>query len=280
MRDNRPRLRDLAAEAWRALLDRPTRGFLTALGTVLGIATLVAIVGLTSSAQAQVSSRFDAYAATQVTLQDQRPGAVAAFPESTESTLNRLNGVEASGVLWSVQGDKVVTPPTPTGPADFQGNLFAASPGAFSAISAKWSSGAAYDRFTEARGAQVAVLGSAAARELGIARAGPDEAFFINGRPFTVVGIMASADRRPDLLLGILVPTMTATRLWGPDDSAQAIIVTRPGATRLIARQAPVALHPEDPTRLAAVVPPDPGQLRQQVSSDLRCWSFPWRGSA
>lgn len=262
---------DLFSEAWSALAERPLRSTLTALGTILGIAALVSIVGITSSAQAQVSNRFDRLAATQVSIQDQRPDGSAPFPPNTEVILRALNGVQAAGVLWNVSGPaKIVTPPTGGGPVDLGQGIYAATPGVFDVVHALWSSGQAYDRFAQDRADRVAVLGVAAAQQLGVAHAGPDEAIFIDGAPYTVVGIMASADRRPDLLVGILIPTTTASRTWGSDPSVQALVETRPGAASLIGRQAPVALQPGHPTRLTSLVPPDPKLLRRQVGSDLQ----------
>ena len=64
--------RDLASEVIAAIVAKPGRSFLTALGTVLGVGTLIVILGLTSTASGQVSARFDAQAAATVTVKDAR----------------------------------------------------------------------------------------------------------------------------------------------------------------------------------------------------------------
>lgn len=61
--------RDLWYEAQASLLARAVRSALTALGTIIGVASLVAILGLSDSAARQVSERFDALAATTVTAE-------------------------------------------------------------------------------------------------------------------------------------------------------------------------------------------------------------------
>ena len=53
-------LRDLSAEATVALTARPTRTMLTAFGTVLGVAALLATLGLAKTAGNQIVSHFDA----------------------------------------------------------------------------------------------------------------------------------------------------------------------------------------------------------------------------
>ena len=52
-------LTDLIREAFRSLRQRPGRAVLSALGSVLGVATVVAIVGLSETASHQVTLRFD-----------------------------------------------------------------------------------------------------------------------------------------------------------------------------------------------------------------------------
>jgi len=66
----RPHLapRDLVGEALASLTARPGRAVLTALGTVLGVAALVATLGLSKTAGNQIVGRFDALAATDIVV--------------------------------------------------------------------------------------------------------------------------------------------------------------------------------------------------------------------
>ena len=70
---------------------------MTALGTVIGVGMLVAVLGLTSTAAAQISARFDALAATQVRIGDARATDYAdpsgAFPADADERADELNGV-------------------------------------------------------------------------------------------------------------------------------------------------------------------------------------------
>jgi putative ABC transport system permease protein len=67
---SRLRLRDLGSEALAGLLQRPGRSVLTMLGTVLGIGSFVAIVGLSETATGQIGKQFNVLDATQVTVTD------------------------------------------------------------------------------------------------------------------------------------------------------------------------------------------------------------------
>ena len=67
------RLADQVSEAFTAIVRRPGRSALTALGTIVGVGAFVATTGLATTAQAQVSERFDALKATEVRVQDAQP---------------------------------------------------------------------------------------------------------------------------------------------------------------------------------------------------------------
>lgn len=59
---------DLVAEATADIGSRPARLVMTILGTVLGIASLVATIGFAQTAAAQIARQFDGAAATQVVV--------------------------------------------------------------------------------------------------------------------------------------------------------------------------------------------------------------------
>lgn len=62
--------RDLVAESVAGMTQRPTRSLLTSIGTVLGVGTFVAVLGLTATASSQIDERFNALMATEVTVED------------------------------------------------------------------------------------------------------------------------------------------------------------------------------------------------------------------
>jgi putative ABC transport system permease protein len=147
----------------------------------------------------------------------------------------------------------------------------AASPGALNAIQPTLASGTLYNGFHEQSKARVCVLGSGAARILGISRLDDQPVVFIGNTAFTVVGIVSDTARLPQFLLGVMIPTSTALTVFPPatNNPAQMVIHTQIGAAGLIAREAPLALRPDQPSRLTAVPPPDPHTLRDHVSTDM-----------
>ncbi|MFE6976475.1 ABC transporter permease [Streptomyces sp. NPDC057682] len=274
------RPRDLLSEATAGILQRPARSALTALGTVLGVGTFVAVLGLTATTSSQIDSRFNALTATEVTVEEAGAEGAAdsgpVFPEDADHRMDRVNGVKAAGVYWTVRlPDSVTVRSAPIG-ADGPGggqdiDVVAASPGVFAAARPVLSQGRVYDDYLSDSGEPVAVIGSGVAARLGITTLETHPAVFIGEEPFTVVGIVENVARKADLLLSVVVPRTAAERIWGAPDpqETQMLVSTEIGAARQAAREAPTALRPDHPEYLKASPPPDPRTLRTHVTSDL-----------
>ncbi len=166
--------RDLASEVIAAIVAKPGRSFLTTLGTVLGVGTLIVILGLTSTASGQVSARFDAQAATTVTVKDARdPEGGAPFPFTAEAIARAraLNGVTGAGVIYAPTTDDQVASAHPEHTTPTTLPVIAVSPTAWDAIGPALSAGRLYDAFAEHQ--PVVVLGRAEAGRLGVTGEGP-----------------------------------------------------------------------------------------------------------
>ncbi|MFE5946813.1 ABC transporter permease [Streptomyces sp. NPDC056480] len=278
IRPSRITPRDLLAEALSGMLQRPARAILTALGTVLGVGTFVAILGLTATASSQIDTRFSVLTATEVTVEDVGKEvdqfATPAFPHDADERVARLAGVRDAGVFWAVRtdtGPEVSASPAVTPTDGEKSNVVAASPGVLRAAVPHLAQGRIYDNFHEQRAEPVAVIGSSVAARLGITNLRAQPAVFVDGEPFTVIGIVDDIERKADLLLSVIVPRATAAKIWGPprDTPASMLISTEVGAATQVADQAPLALRPDHPEYLKAVPPPNPQKLRNSVSADL-----------
>ncbi|NEA43591.1 ABC transporter permease [Streptomyces sp. SID11385] len=260
------------------MLQRPARSALTALGTVLGVGTFVAILGLTATTSSQIDARFSVLTATEVTVEDigtqQNEFAGLAFPEDADRRVERLAGVEHAGVYWTVDtraGDATVRTSRVAGQQGERADIVAASPGMLRAAVPHLKEGRLYDAYAERTAQPVVVIGDGMAERLGITTLATRPALFIGDRPFTVIGIVDDVRRNADLLLSVVVPRASAERIWGePASGAKMLVSTELGAARQVARLAPTALRPDHPEYLKAQPPPDPKTLRGHVTSDLR----------
>lgn len=277
--------RDLFSEAIAGLTQRPGRTALTALGTVLGVAAFVAVMGLTGTASNQISKRFTQLSATEVTVLDTGGAESAAdpsaallpdsFPADADARVRRINGVRDAGVWWVVddQGKLRVTGvPLPGATDPGAVSVTAASAGLLRAVHPTLLEGRLYDEFLDQRAERVVVLGRAAADALGVRMLTGQPAIFVNDIPFTVVGILDDTARLPNLLFSVIIPRQTAEDLLGPPGAghrAQMLVDTRVGAATVVAAQTAIALRPEAPELFQVTPPPDPRELRDQVSSDL-----------
>lgn len=276
----RPRLalRDLLDEALASLIARPGRAILTTLGTVLGVAALVATLGVSKTAGHQIVGRFDELAATDivVTPKGGRAGHAAAvnvLPWDAEQRLARLNGVVAAGTLsdLDLRGELVRTAPVndPQGQTQFQLRVKAASPGLFRAVRATLSTGRLPDPGHSSRADRVAVLGRNAAERLHVTRVDNQPAIYIGEHLYVVVGILSAVERQPSLLGAVVIPEGTAQREFGLAAPGSVQVETRIGAASVIADQLPLALSPNDPAVLKVAAPPEPRRVRAGVESDL-----------
>lgn len=282
---SRLRLRDAVGEAAAAVAQRPIRTLLTALGTILGVGAFVTTTGLAETAQAQVSSRFDALKATEVRIQDANPDGTNPFPDDVDLRLETLNGVNHAGLYFTINDQGTIQPRAtatrPNGTASQPIPLIAATPGALQASLPVLTTGRLYDQWHQTRGERVAVLGRVAARQLGITRIDNQPVVFLGDTPYSVVGLIDDVARNPDLLLSVILPTTTANGQFDTRSvERQVIIDTAAGAAQLIGHQAPTALRPQQPERLQALVPPDPQTLRNQVESDVQSLFYALSGLA
>jgi len=269
-------IRDLLNEALAGMFARPGRMVLTMLGIVIGLTALVATLGLSRTASNRIISQFDELAATEIVI-TARPGAVGidpkAIPWDAPARLRRLNGVVAVGTLSKVNtGDRLVSASPikdPRSQTAFNLTVQAASPDLFAAVRADLETGRFPDLGHSNRLDRVAVLGPNAALRLGIVGIEQLPAIAIGDHIYLVIGILRDVGRQPELLGSVIIPEGTARRDFGLLGPGSVVVETRIGATSLIARQAPLALRPDNSLVLRIESPPEPKRVRDAVQSDL-----------
>jgi putative ABC transport system permease protein len=268
-------VRDALGQAFSTPLSRPGRSLLTTIGTVLGVALLVASLGLTSSAGARINRRFDALLSTEV--QARASDGRMPLTERDVARARELNGVLGAGLVRSLPDSVVATLRRPQpGFADSaaQANspqVMAISAGALAVMHPRFSRGRGFDAAQESIRAHVVLVGSAAAELLGLDSRSPPSTIYVDGLPFLLEGELAGVRSQGAALLSVVIPYATATDLisGSADAPTHLVVATKLGYGDAVASSLPAWLSPTDPSRVSVSTPPDPTELKQSVSRDL-----------
>jgi putative ABC transport system permease protein len=205
----RLRLADLARLAAAGLGTRKLRAALSALGIAIGVAAIVAVLGLSSSSAAGLNAEIAALGTNVLTVQNGQTltGGTAELPEAAPGMIARLPGVTAvqdTGLVSGVSAYKSpLIPPIETNALSVQ----AATLG----LPAVAGTSLAQGRFLNTATARepVAVLGATTAQLLGIDRIVPGERIVVGASPhgqwFYVVGILKPAVLAPEVDSAVLI---------------------------------------------------------------------------
>lgn len=196
---------------------RPLRAFLSALGIAIGIAAMVAVVGISSSSRAELDRTLAALGTNLLTV---TPGTTltgedAQLPTTAEAMVDRIAPVHSSSAVGVVDDasvyrtDRIPTTET-NGIAAYATRTDLRPTVGAELRSGTWLNGAT-GRYP------ATVLGATAADRLGIGRAGPDTTVLIGDEWFTVVGILEPAPLAPELDTAALVGWPAARQHLGFD---------------------------------------------------------------
>ncbi|GAA1664662.1 ABC transporter permease [Kribbella yunnanensis] len=192
-------VRDVVRVGAVGLRTRPMRAFLSALGIAIGIAAMIAVVGISSSSRAELDGQLDALGTNLLTVAPgtRLTGEQAQLPLTAEEMVGRIAPVRAESAVGTVDGASVYR--SNKIPAIETNGIiaYAARTNLLDTIGATLRSGKWIDAATGRYPATV--LGAGAAERLGITRAGPEVQVLIGNTWFTVLGILEPAALAPEL---------------------------------------------------------------------------------
>jgi putative ABC transport system permease protein len=216
----------LPADALRVgatgLRARRLRAGLSALGIAIGIASMVAVLGISESSKADLLAVLDRLGTNLLTVAPGQTftGDDAELPESAARMIGRIGSVERAASVkmleHTVRRTDFIDEAETGGIA-----VAAADPGLLRVLGARLRAGRFLDEAT-ARYPTV-VLGTTAARRLGIRRPGVN--VWLGDRWFTVIGILGRVTLDPNLDSAALIGYPVAKRLFGADRSPSTIYV-------------------------------------------------------
>lgn len=215
---------DLARLAGVGVRTRKLRAALSALGIAIGVAAIVAVLGLSSSSQAGLLAEIDRLGTNLLTVTTGGNvfGEETALPTEAAGMIARIGPVTQVESTGSIDANVYRTPLIPS--VNTNGlSVQAASLGLPAAVGTSVGLG----RYLNAATANepVAVLGAAAARRLGIDRLYRGERIWIGNQWFYVIGILRPARLAPEIDASVLVGVPAAERYLGFDGHPTTIYV-------------------------------------------------------
>jgi putative ABC transport system permease protein len=191
---------------------RPGRAALSAVGVALGIATLVAVLGISSSSRAQLVAQIDALGTNLLTVAPGQSfdGQPVTLPAAAPSMVTRIGPVIAASAIGDVNAE--VYRNNRISPANTNAiTVYSADTSLLRTLQGQLARGTFLNAAT-ARYPAV-VLGADAAAALGIDRADGTVQVWLGQRWFGVIGIMRPLPLAPELDRTALIGDPVARRL-------------------------------------------------------------------
>jgi putative ABC transport system permease protein len=267
---HRLRFRDVVSVGTVGMRVKRMRTALTALGIAIGIAAMVAVVGISASSRSDLLAELDRLGTNHLEAAAGSDvfGNPSELPVSAADAIRRMPGVESASATRVVEGATVRRsdhiPEETTGGM----SVVATEPNLDDTMGMTLADGTFLNGATATQPG--VVLGSVAAERLGIGSVDADPMVYIDGQWFTVLGILDPAPLAPDLDRSVLVGYPIAQELFGIDESASNVRVrTDPTVTSDVAGVLAATAHPESPSEVDVTQPSDALEARAQVDESL-----------
>jgi putative ABC transport system permease protein len=248
---------DLGALASVGLRTRKLRAALSALGISIGVAAIVAVLGLARSSQAGLLAEISKLGTNLLTATNgQGFTGTAELPKAAPGMVAELPGVTAvqyTGALSNVNAYR-----SPYIPAIDTNALSvdASSIGLPAVAGTSVAQGTYLNAATENE--PVAVLGYQAAQRLGIDRIWPEEKIWIGGMWFYVAGILNPATLTPQIDSSVLIGFPAAEKYLGFDGHPSELYVQTQNSqsvTTTVHNLLGYQANPEDPNGVSVSLP-------------------------
>ncbi|MGO9081720.1 MAG: ABC transporter permease [Streptosporangiaceae bacterium] len=263
-------LADLLRLASVGLRTRKLRAGLSALGIAIGVAAIVAVLGLSASSQAGLLAEIDQLGTNMLTVSNGQTlfGQPAELPKQAPAMIGRIAGVTAVQDTAYVSNVDVFRSPLIPSIDTNALTVQATSLGLLHATGDTLARGS----FLNAATAQepVAVLGALAAQRLGIDRVFAGERVWLDSQWFYVAGILNPAVLAPDIDTSVLVGYPAAQAYLGADGHPSTIYVrAQTGQVDAVQSLLAATANPEAPNQVGVSQPSQALVARADAQSAL-----------
>ncbi|MFI9574039.1 ABC transporter permease [Microbispora rosea] len=247
------------------LRTRPARVVLSALGIAIGIATMIAVLGISSSSREQLLRQLDRLGTNLLTVAPGQTvfGEEAKLPVEALGMVRRIGPVRMASATGTVdttirRTDRI--PKAVTGGIAVQ----AATADLLTTLEGRVVKGAWLNAATETRPA--VVLGAKAAERLGITRTGVQ--VWMGERWFTVVGVLGAVPLAPEIERSALVGFPAAEKYLGFDGHPTTVYErSAEEAVEAVRAVLPRTVNPENPEEVTVSRPSDALAARAAAAS-------------
>jgi putative ABC transport system permease protein len=255
LRPQRLAFADLARVAGVGIRTRRVRAALSALGIAIGVAAIVAVLGLSASSQAGLLAEIDNLGTNLLTVTNGQTlfGQPAELPLQAPGMIARIGPVEQVQETGSTSADVYKSPLIPSVNTNAL-SVDAASLDLPRAVGATLAEGAYLNAATAHE--PVAVLGAQAAQLLGIDRILRGERVWLGGMWFYLAGILEPAVLAPEVDDSVLVGFPAAREYLGFDGHPTTVYVrTVTSQTAAVQSVLGATANPESPSEVEVSQP-------------------------
>jgi len=270
MRRRRLQLSDVTRLSTVGLRTRKLQAGLSALGIAIGVAAIVAVLGLSASSQAGLLNEINQLGTNLLTVSNGQSftGATAELSTSAPAMISRIGGVQQVQDTGTVSDANAYrTPYIPL--TDTKGlTVQAASLDLLPVV----ATGVAQGRYLNAATAEepVAVLGAAAAQLLGIDHIYPGERIWVGGQWFYLAGILNRAVLASAVDTSVLVGFPAAERYLGFDGHPSTIYLRAENdQVNYVDNLLAATANPENPSEVNVSQPSDALVAQADAKSTL-----------
>jgi putative ABC transport system permease protein len=264
---SRMHLADVLRTAGVGLRTRKLRAALSALGIMIGIASIVAVLGLSQSSKSDLLTQLDRLGTNMLVVQAGEGIGLgdAALPDTARAMIGRIGAVQEVSAVGSADANVYRTDLVPS--AQSGGiSVKAVDTSLLATLQGSVASGRFLD--TGSGSYPAVVLGSVAAERLGITSLENRPLVWLGDQWFPVVGILQPIELSPDLDRAALVSEATAEEYLGYDGVASTLFVrTAPEWVDGVMDVLAPTVNPENPDQVEVSRPTDAIEAKAAAES-------------